>query len=134
MLQPTRIYDQAGAAGAEYYSQAGTDVHFMDQVRAKQDEAAMAYGRAELSRAAASLSDQEELQDALSLLAYDVPEASPCGTLLSLSHRTHLASRLTSAISVYQGRPAQSALHRLLCHAVRLSCTFLQGARVTVRC
>ena len=91
------------------------------QVRAKQDEAAMAYGRAELSKAAAaSPAHQEELQDALSLLAYDVPEASPCGNLLSPSHQAHLASSLTSAISVHQGRPAQSALHRLLCHLVCL--------------
>ncbi|KAK9821247.1 hypothetical protein WJX74_001119 [Apatococcus lobatus] len=94
---------------------------FIELVRGKQDEAAMAYGRAELSKAAASLPDQEELQDALSLLAYDVPEASPCGNLLSPSHRAHLASSLTSAISVRQGRPAQSAIHRLLCHSVLLS-------------
>ncbi len=91
---------------------------FWFQVRLKQDEAAMAYGRAELSKAAISSADQEDLQDALSLLAYDMPETSPCGSLLGQSHRTHLASSLTAAISLRQGQKARPALHQLFCHAV----------------
>ena len=88
------------------------------QVRLKQDEAAMAYGRAELSKAATSSADQEDLQDALSLLAYDVPETSPCGHLLGQSHRAYLASSLNAAISLWQGQRARPALHQLFCHAV----------------
>jgi hypothetical protein len=53
------------------------------QVRARDDEGAMGYGRAVLVRAVAGPEDAELLQDALSLLGYEDPAASPCGALLS---------------------------------------------------
>ena len=53
------------------------------KVRARDDEGAMGYGRAVLVRAVAGPEDAELLQDALSLLGYEDPAASPCGALLS---------------------------------------------------
>ncbi len=52
------------------------------QVRQRDDEAAMTFGRTVLKKAANSGEDQELLQDALSLLGYNDPAASPCGSLL----------------------------------------------------
>ena len=52
------------------------------QIRARDDEGAMAYGRAVLVHAIAGPEDAELLQDALSLLGYEDPSTSPCGALL----------------------------------------------------
>ena len=52
------------------------------QVRQRDDEAAMAFGRSVLVKAASTGEDQELLQDALSLLGYNDPASSPCGNLL----------------------------------------------------
>ena len=63
------------------------------QVRVRDDEGAMAFGRAVLVREARSDEDMELLQDALSLLGYDDPATSPCGNLLGVKvplSSTHL--------------------------------------------
>ncbi|KAK9834310.1 hypothetical protein WJX81_005519 [Elliptochloris bilobata] len=87
---------------------------FLELVRARDDEGAMRYGRSVLSGAAASDQDQELLQDALSLLAYEEPEASPCGELLGAKAREDAAAALSAALLAHSGRSAQSALERCL--------------------
>jgi hypothetical protein len=61
-------------------------------------EAALAYGRAELGPGSKSEADEELLSDALSLLAYADPAASPCGHLLRESYRAELAEELNGAL------------------------------------
>jgi hypothetical protein len=61
-------------------------------------EAALAYGRAELGPGSKSDQDEELLSDALSLLAYADPAASPCGHLLRESFRADLAEDLNGAL------------------------------------
>ena len=53
------------------------------QVRLKDDEGAMAFGSLVLVKAAETDEDRELLEDALSLLGYEDPASSPCGSLLS---------------------------------------------------
>ena len=53
------------------------------QVRAKDDHGAMHFARDILVRAAKTDVDYQELQDALSLMGYDDPAASPCGQMMS---------------------------------------------------
>jgi hypothetical protein len=60
--------------------------------------AALAYGRAELGTAAKTEADKELLSDALSLLAYADPGASPCGYLLRETYRADLAEDLNGAL------------------------------------
>lgn len=61
-------------------------------------EAALVYGRAELGPGSKSQQDEELLSDALSLLAYSDPAASPCGHLLRESYRAELAEELNGAL------------------------------------
>lgn len=61
---------------------------FLELVRARAPpQSILEYGRAQLAPAAAGPEDEELLSDAVSLLAYAEPEASPCGTLLLVSAR-----------------------------------------------
>jgi hypothetical protein len=58
---------------------------FLELVRARAPpQAVLEFGRAQLGPAAAGPEDEELLSDAVSLLAYADPEASPCGNLLSV--------------------------------------------------
>ena len=59
------------------------------------------------------------LQDALSLLAYEEPEASPCGELLGAKAREDVAGALSAALLAHSGRSAQSALERCLAQLAR---------------
>jgi hypothetical protein len=61
-------------------------------------EAALAYGRAELGPGSKSPEEEELLSDALSLLAYADPAASPCGHLLRPGQRLQLAEELNGAL------------------------------------
>jgi hypothetical protein len=61
-------------------------------------EAALAYGRAELGPGSKSPDEEELLSDALSLLAYADPAASPCGHLLRVGQRLQLAEELNGAL------------------------------------
>ena len=88
------------------------------QVRARDDEAAMAYGRAALSATCVTQQDHELLQDVLSLLAYDEPEKSPSGDMLGNKSREDLAAALNGAVLRSKGRMQESALQRLLQHGV----------------
>ena len=88
------------------------------QVRARDDEAAMAYGRAALGATCVTQQDHELLQDVLSLLAYDEPEKSPSGDMLGNKSREDLAAALNGAVLRSKGRMQESALERLLQHGV----------------
>jgi hypothetical protein len=61
----------------------------------------------------------EAWQDALSLLAYEEPEASPCGELLGAKAREDVAAALSAALLAHSGRSAQSALERCLAQLAR---------------
>jgi hypothetical protein len=61
-------------------------------------KAALAYGRAELRPWSKCDQDEELLADAMTLLAYDDPAASPCGHLLRESYRADLAEDLNGAL------------------------------------
>ncbi|KAK9909014.1 hypothetical protein WJX75_006058 [Coccomyxa subellipsoidea] len=88
---------------------------FMELVRQRDDEAAMAFGRSVLVKAASTGEDQELLQDALSLLGYNDPASSPCGNLLGTKVREDLAKLLIAAILKHTGRREQSAMERIGC-------------------
>jgi len=107
---------------------------FVELVRAGDDGAAMAFGRSVLGRALASggaaaspagpplggstpapppaldPASRELLQDALSLLAYADPAASPCGGLLAQAARTALADRVDALLRSAAGLPPAPAL------------------------
>jgi hypothetical protein len=61
-------------------------------------EAALAYGRSELGPGIKSPDEEELLSDALSLLAYADPAASPSGHLLRPGQRLQLAEELNGAL------------------------------------
>jgi hypothetical protein len=67
-------------------------------------------------------------QDALSLLAYEEPEASPCGELLGARAREDVAAALSAALLAHSGRSAQSALERCLAQLARAALAPLQRA------
>ncbi|KAI8471590.1 MAG: hypothetical protein J3K34DRAFT_520411 [Monoraphidium minutum] len=67
---------------------------FLELIRAGAPQAQiLEYGRARVSPAARGAADEELLADAVSLLAYDNPEASPCGALLSPGARAAAGGR-----------------------------------------
>lgn len=70
---------------------------FVELVAAGRVDAALAYGRCELGAAPPGPADEDLFADALSLLAYDDPAASPCGRLLSPAHRRVLLARTARA-------------------------------------
>ncbi|KIZ01764.1 hypothetical protein MNEG_6194 [Monoraphidium neglectum] len=87
---------------------------FLELVRARAPpQSILEYGRAQLAPAAAGPEDEELLSDAVSLLAYAEPEASPCGTLLLPGARAELGDRLNGALLAARGRPLAPALERL---------------------
>ena len=57
---------------------------------------------------------RECLKDTLSLLAYDRPEESPHGALMSDGARSELADALDEALLQQQGRAQQSGLEHIL--------------------
>lgn len=81
---------------------------------------ALQFGRAQLGPAATTLEDEELLSDAVSLLAYGDPEASPCGALLlvrascgrscgtpvSCAHHAHLMARFAFPLLQASARAA----------------------------
>lgn len=77
--------------------------HFVEQLRpgAAGPEAALLYGRSELGPAAKGTPEDELFIDALSLLAYSDPAASPAGHLLHQKHRQQLAEQLNDAIMAH---------------------------------
>mmetsp|Transcript_3299 Transcript_3299/g.5632 ORF Transcript_3299/g.5632 Transcript_3299/m.5632 type:complete len:171 (+) Transcript_3299:2-514(+) len=82
-------------------------------------DAAVTYGRSVLAaHTPKGLSEEELLGDALSLLAYEQPEACPCGHLMGQAHRAALAEKVDRAVLAAAGYPARSALERLLAQAV----------------
>eukprot|EP00882_Tetradesmus_deserticola_P029242 GHRQ01032717.1.p1 GENE.GHRQ01032717.1~~GHRQ01032717.1.p1 ORF type:complete len:239 (+),score=112.57 GHRQ01032717.1:68-718(+) len=66
-------------------------------------EAALAYGRAELGPGSKSADEEELLSDALSLLAYAEPAASPSGHLLRPEQRLRIAEELNGALLQVRG-------------------------------
>jgi hypothetical protein len=72
-------------------------------------EAALLYGRSELGPAARGAAEEELFIDALSLLAYGEPAASPAGHLMQQRHRQQLAERVNDAIVAACGRPGAAA-------------------------
>jgi len=57
--------------------------------------------------------DEELLQDALSLLAYDDPASSPCGHLLRPQAREALAAKVNGALLGRRGAPREPAIERI---------------------
>lgn len=85
---------EKGAHGCAYYA----------QVRAKDDHGAMHFARDILVRAAKTDVDYQELQDALSLMGYDDPAASPCGQMMSqhVSTCSPILTHQSSLISIQE--------------------------------
>ncbi|GAX74886.1 hypothetical protein CEUSTIGMA_g2332.t1 [Chlamydomonas eustigma] len=82
-------------------------------------DAALAFGRTVLApHRPKGPAEEELLSDALSLLAYEDPETSPCGHLMGQATRDTLAEALNSAILKYRGLPAVSPLERIYQQAV----------------
>ncbi|PNW87923.1 hypothetical protein CHLRE_01g007150v5 [Chlamydomonas reinhardtii] len=73
----------------------------------------LAYGTQELWGRCRTPADRDLLTDALSLLAFHDPAASPAGYLLRPAHRAALAEELDGALLAAAGRPPHSALERL---------------------
>ena len=89
-------------------------------MRARDDRAALAHGKAELGGAAALGPEQADmLSDALTLLCYEDPEGSPQGALLAPAARTMLADDVDSALLCARQQPQYSPLERLVRTLVR---------------
>ncbi|KXZ46470.1 hypothetical protein GPECTOR_43g906 [Gonium pectorale] len=73
----------------------------------------LAYGSAELMPRCRTASDRDLLTDALSLLAFNDPAASPAGYLMRPAHRIALAEELNGSLLAVRGLPATSPLERL---------------------
>lgn len=88
--------------------------HFVELVRRGDDDGAMAHGasalRAARAKAAAGAEGTELLADAMSLLAYTDPAASPAGKLLSEGARRPLADDVDACLRAAAGLPPRSAL------------------------
>ncbi|GLI60772.1 hypothetical protein VaNZ11_003004 [Volvox africanus] len=76
-------------------------------------EEILAYGRTELWPRCQTPADRDLLMEAVSLLAFDNPAASPAGDMLRPAHRTMLAEELNGAMLACRGLPATSPLERL---------------------
>jgi hypothetical protein len=83
---------------------------FVEQLRpgGAGPEAALQYGRSELGAAARGAAEEELFIDALSLLAYSDPAASPAGHLMQQQQRQQLAEQVNGAI-VAAGRRGAGA-------------------------
>ena len=88
--------------------------HFVELVRRGDDDGAMAHGasalRAARAEAAAGAEGKELLADAMSLLAYTDPAASPAGKLLALAVRRPLAEDVEACLRAAAGLPPRSVL------------------------
>ena len=121
-----RLAAEAAAPGAVAAAPAldfSLDVRaFVELVRSRDDAAAIAHGVASLSRdraaAAAGAAGVEALADALSLLAYSDPAASPAGALLAPAASAAAADELDAALRAAAGLPRASALDAAARHAV----------------
>lgn len=80
-----------------------------------------------------SKQDEELLCDALSLLAYDKPQASPCGALLNQSTRQSLAEDVDRALLQALGHPSKSVLERLVAQTLVTLDTLRQQHHPKVR-
>ncbi|GIM04787.1 hypothetical protein Vretimale_9293 [Volvox reticuliferus] len=76
-------------------------------------EEILAYGRTELWPRCRTPADRDLLMEAVSLLAFDDPAASPAGDMLRPVHRTMLAEELNGAMLACRGLPSTSPLERL---------------------
>ncbi|GIL50636.1 hypothetical protein Vafri_6765 [Volvox africanus] len=76
-------------------------------------EEILAYGRTELWPRCQTPADRDLLMEAVSLLAFDNPAASPAGDMLRPAHRIMLAEELNGAMLACRGLPATSPLERL---------------------
>ena len=83
-------------------------------MRQKDDRGAVEFGRSTLSTASKTSADQQLLQDVLTLMAYNEPESSPEGYLLTDNHTANLAAILNAAILTQKGQWPESKLERLL--------------------
>ncbi|KAK9797770.1 hypothetical protein WJX73_010039 [Symbiochloris irregularis] len=89
---------------------------FVELVRVRDDQAALAYGKAELGSAADLGPEQAELlSDILTLLCYEDPANSPQGTLLQPAARAALADDVDAALLKARQLPQHSPLERLYC-------------------
>lgn len=100
---------------------------FLEMVRAGKDLEAIEYARSVLRNAASSKQDNELLEEAVTLLGYDQPAASPVGQLLAPSHAAQLAADLNRAILSHQGGQEKAPLERLL-RQLRVTLQELQQA------
>eukprot|EP00798_Chlamydomonas_sp_ICE-L_P004563 gene4563-14742_t len=77
-------------------------------------EEGLAFGRQVLAtHTPKTAADDELLADALSLFAYEHPEESPCGHLMTKDARVSLAEDLNGAMMAHRGLPAASPLERI---------------------
>lgn len=90
---------------------------FIQIVLNESPEAAIAYSRSHLRvEDCQSRSERDELEDVLSLLAYENPHESPVAHLLTTNHRESLASTVNSAILEHHGHPSSSTVEQLIAH------------------
>lgn len=89
------------------------------QVRAKDDQAALAHGKAELGGPLPEKEQRDLLSDALTLLCYEDPAASPQGALMVPAARATLADDVDAVLLAARQRPQQSVLEQLYCSLVR---------------
>jgi len=104
-----------GALGENAKLDFALDVQlFVELVRHGDDDGAMAHGasalRAARAKAAGGAEGTELLADAMSLLAYTDPAASPAGKLLATSARRPLAEDVDACLRAAAGLPPRSAL------------------------
>ena len=87
------------------------------------------FGRSTLSSASKTAADQELLSDVLTLMAYNEPESSPQGYLLSDAHKASLAAAVNAAILTQKGQWPESKLERLLKQLVSVKMLLDQSSR-----
>ena len=104
---------------------------FVELVRARDDDGAMAHGAARLTRARAVAAGGEAavdaLADALSLLAYMDPSASPAGGLLSAGAAAAVAADLDACLRSAAGLPPASALEAVVRQALAARAELVAG-------
>ena len=104
---------------------------FVELVRARDDDGAMAHGAARLTRARAVAAGGEAavdaLADALSLLAYTDPSASPAGGLLSAGAAAAVAADLDACLRSAAGLPPASALEAVVRQALAARAELVAG-------
>lgn len=87
----------------------------VELVRAKDDQAALAHGKAELGGPLPEKEQRDLLSDALTLLCYEDPAASPQGALMVPAARATLADDVDAVLLAARQRPQQSVLEQLYC-------------------